>query len=99
MKLRQFKITKIREVTILLLKRCQKHYPTDSHNYKLAEEAITNQFLPIDKISRWLGFLQADLIHKGIMTVDGERDFSRPLFHEAYNIEEKEFMKYLKESK
>lgn len=39
---------------------------------------------PIDKLSRWLGFVQGILIFHGVMRVDGERDFSRPLFHAAY---------------
>ncbi len=43
--------------------------------------------LPIDKISRWLGFVQGCLTMRGILDVDGERDFSRPLFHEAYRNE------------
>ena len=39
---------------------------------------------PIDKLSRWLGFVQAVLTMRGLVTVQGERDFSRPLFHAAY---------------
>ena len=40
--------------------------------------------LPIDKTSRWLGFVQGCLAMRGLVTVDGERDASRPLFHAAY---------------
>lgn len=39
---------------------------------------------PIDKLSRWLGFVQAVLTMRGLVTVREERDFSRPLFHAAY---------------
>lgn len=39
---------------------------------------------PIDKLSRWLGFVQAILTMRGLVTVQQERDFSRPLFHAAY---------------
>lgn len=40
--------------------------------------------LPVDKLSRWLGFVQGVLATLGLIRVDTERDFSRPLFHAAY---------------
>lgn len=43
--------------------------------------------LPIDKTSRWLGFVQGCLAMRGLSSVDTERDVSRPLFHEAYKNE------------
>lgn len=39
---------------------------------------------PVDKLSRWLGFVQGVLTVQGILTVGEEREFSRPLFHAAY---------------
>lgn len=42
---------------------------------------------PIDKLSRWLGFVQGVLVMHGLVHVDEERDFSRPLFHAAYAAE------------
>ena len=42
---------------------------------------------PIDKLSRWLGFIQAYVIFTNQTTIDIERDFSRPLFHKAYQNE------------
>lgn len=39
---------------------------------------------PIDKTSRWVGFIQAAMVLHGLTTVKAERDFSRPLFHAAY---------------
>lgn len=39
---------------------------------------------PIDKLSRWLGFVQGTLVMHGLAAVDAEREFSRPLFHAAY---------------
>jgi hypothetical protein len=35
---------------------------------------------PIDKSSRWLGFIQGVLIMHEIVTVESERNYSRPLF-------------------
>lgn len=46
-----------------------------------AAEAAT---LPIDKTSRWLGFVQGCLAMRGLISVDAERDATRPLFHAAY---------------
>lgn len=39
---------------------------------------------PLDKMSRWLGFVQGCLAMRGLVTVGEERDVSRPLFHRAY---------------
>lgn len=43
--------------------------------------------MPIDKASRWLGFVQGCLTMRGLIDVDEERTFSRPLFHAAYAAE------------
>lgn len=48
---------------------------------KCADE-ITD--LPIDKISRWVGFVQGVLALSGNLDVDEEQDRTRPLFHKAY---------------
>ena len=40
--------------------------------------------VPIDKVSRWLGFIQGCLCMRGMVDVDVERAVSRPLFHAAY---------------
>jgi hypothetical protein len=37
--------------------------------------------LPLEKLNRWLGFLQGTVIAEGHTTVDAERDWTRPLFH------------------
>lgn len=39
-----------------------------------------------DKQSRWLGFVQGVLATHGIISIVEERDFSRPLFHAAYDL-------------
>jgi hypothetical protein len=38
-----------------------------------------------DKLSRWLGFVQGVMCARGQLTVDDEREFSRPLFHAAHH--------------
>lgn len=40
--------------------------------------------MPIDKMNRWIGFIQGVLTVKGYLDADAERDRTRPLFHEAY---------------
>lgn len=42
---------------------------------------------PIDKLSRWLGFIQGCLVCKGLCDVDTERSYTREFFRKAY-IEE-----------
>lgn len=67
---------------------CFKRYlefELDQGNLELCKEAIEKyDSLPIDKLSRWLGYIQGVLIERGLTTVQRERDFSRPLFHKAY---------------
>mgnify|MGYP001014788732 CR=1 FL=1 len=53
---------------------------------KLCEEAMVNtQKYPSDKMHRWLGFVQGVLAAQGIIDVDVERDYTRPLFHGLYD--------------
>lgn len=40
--------------------------------------------MSVDKLSRWLGFVQGVLAAAGSISVAEERDVSRPLFHAAY---------------
>lgn len=39
-----------------------------------------------DKANRWLGFVQGVLCAAGIVDVDEERDYTRPLFHELKGV-------------
>ena len=39
---------------------------------------------PDDKQARWLGFIQGVLVMRGLLSVEAERDATRPLFHAAY---------------
>ena len=47
-------------------------------------DRILSWELPDDKIWRWLWFVQWALVTLWIETVEGERNRTRPLFHEAY---------------
>lgn len=46
-----------------------------------AEGARGGHEMPDDKASRWLGFVQGCMAMRGLIDVDVERDFTRPLFH------------------
>lgn len=37
-----------------------------------------------DKANRWLGFVQGMLVAAGVIDLDTERDWTRPLFHKLY---------------
>lgn len=50
----------------------------------MCDRIITSSDMPVDKISRWIGFIQGVLVCRGLTTCDVERDFSRPIFHKAY---------------
>lgn len=51
-------------------------------------EHVLKSNLPLDKMNRWLGFVQAAIIvSMPQFSVNDERNFSRPLFHMAYKTE------------
>lgn len=52
-----------------------------------AEAASHCEAWPIDKASRWLGFVQGCLAMRGLIDVDAERGASTPIFHRAYRAE------------
>lgn len=56
------------------------------HLERLCIEALNHsQNYPYDKLSRWLGFVQGILCVYGLIDVDTERNFSRPIFHALHN--------------
>lgn len=85
----------VRDATIELTKRyktiLEPIVDIDSHLDKISNknllwmcERIINDDMPDDKLSRWIGFIQGVMAVKGYISVDEERYFSRPLFHEEY---------------
>ena len=71
---------------LICLEECTFHGPdkcSATHLRWMCREALANPGWPIDKLSRWLGFVQAILIINGKTTVDIERDRTRPLFTEV----------------
>lgn len=54
---------------------------------RLVNEAHDNGYkYPTDKLNRWLGYIQGVLIAYGILNVNEERDYSRPLLH-SFHLE------------
>lgn len=49
-----------------------------------AIEGIYTKKYPLDKMHRWLGFIQGVLAATCVIDVDKEREFTRPLFHAVY---------------
>lgn len=65
--------------------RGAKAYTSNAHLHRMRDEAIAGiDVLPIDKLSRWLGYIQGVLADRGKLDVAAERDRTRPIFHEAY---------------
>jgi len=57
------------------------------HRYKIMQmgiHCISHHEMPIDKTSRWLGFIQGILWAGGFIDIKQEREFTRPLIHQAY---------------
>lgn len=90
-----------REVTIALLMGYKQTCKTTSdpnpdspagtslkHMAWMCDQAFDNQLeWPMDKLSRWLGFIQGVLIMKGIIEAEHTRNITRPMFHAAYTNE------------
>lgn len=77
---------------IVSLPETQTHkdgYPvkcSNKHLLSLCEEALGGlDRYPSDKLHRWLGFIQGVLAVTGILDVDEERVFSRPLLHAMHD--------------
>ena len=78
----------VREATKICFLRYLSEFNLPTELAILSQKAIDEiDSYPIDKLNRWLGFIQGYLIFNKLTTVDNERDFSRPLFHEAYKTE------------
>lgn len=56
-------------------------------SWMCAQGAAESDRLPLDKISRWLGCVQGCLGMRGLISIEAERDITRPLFHAAYAAE------------
>lgn len=85
----------IREACMKTLEGLQRmiplEYPPDDSPHSVAnavwmiETCIAEcHTFPIDKLSRWIGFIQGVLACNGLLDVKAERDRTRPFFHEAY---------------
>lgn len=77
-----------RKATLLLFKRYKNKFILTDDLQKLCEKGIIEiDTYPIDKLSRWLGFIQGYVCSTNQTTIKLERDISRPLFHKAYQRE------------
>lgn len=43
-----------------------------------------SETLPSDKLNRWMGFIQGVLYRNNLISIDVERDVTRPWFHKFY---------------
>jgi hypothetical protein len=50
----------------------------------MVDRCLSDETMPLDKVSRWVGFIQGVLATKGLLSVAEERDRTRPIFHKAY---------------
>lgn len=63
-----------------------KDKTSDTHlKWMLGECLLNIRTMPIDKMGRWVGFVQGVLVCEGILDVDDERDRTRPIFKKAYS--------------
>lgn len=50
----------------------------------MVDRCLSDETMPLDKINRWVGFIQGVLAVQGLLSVAAERDRTRPIFHAAY---------------
>lgn len=90
--------TTIREATAVVLKACRTTLsllPSDDmehvgtvHLSWMCDQALAHlDDWPIDKLNRWLGYIQGVMTARGFLDPDEERERTRPIFHAAYRAE------------
>jgi hypothetical protein len=53
---------------------------------RLSDEAYINtEAYPFDKMHRWLAFIQTSLSMMGLISIQEERDFTRPILHSYHS--------------
>jgi hypothetical protein len=62
---------------------CEPDPGTSPAHLRWMIEQIRPGTMPIDKLHRWLGFVQGTMIAAGYLTVASERDATRPLLNPA----------------
>lgn len=62
----------------------EKFHLTDDNRNLCLTGIKEIETLPIDKLSRWLGFIQGYIIFSKQSSVEDERNFSREFFQSAY---------------
>lgn len=84
----QFLIPLFERYKAILSSSCLMDLPeydkcTKVHLMNLCDVAIQNindQTMHYGKLCRWLGFIQGVMCASGLITVEEERDFTRPIF-------------------
>jgi len=79
----------IGEANIVLADRYLKAIKDQDFKEKLLVEALCEYIIErpdlyLDKSNRWIGFVQGILFARDIIQIDEEREYSRGLFHAAY---------------
>jgi hypothetical protein len=68
----------------------------DRHlRWMLGQVVEKSDVFPVDKLGRWLGFVQGVLAARGLLDVSEERDRTRGTFREAYRLDGVEVPKSL----
>jgi hypothetical protein len=80
----------IREANLVLIKRYLKiaKKSNSMHSLKLialCEFILENPDVYIDRLNRWVGFIQGVLFAEGEIDLVEERDFARTLYSKYYN--------------
>jgi hypothetical protein len=59
-----------------------------SHLRWMCGEVLRNiKTMPVDKMGRWVGFIQGVMACNGLLDVDAERERTRPIFTAAYSAD------------
>lgn len=78
-------LSPLQKANLLVLDRIYTEYELNDRCTLMCLKAIENiGTWPDDKTSRWLGFIQGVLYAEGKLSIDEERNLTRPLFHKAY---------------
>lgn len=79
------------EIVVILLERYDVKSEESENRFRITSmiKAMREEYedWPIDKSNRWIGFIQGALFAEGLLNIEDERHFTRPMFHAYYNAQ------------
>lgn len=68
-----------------IIEKNDTNFEHKEHLVRMLKSILVNaDKLPSDKLNRWIGFVQGILFAQNMISIDEEREITRPWFHQFY---------------